>query len=66
MDHFDIIERIKNGSILELTMQTKENHNAMAFLDGDPVSVSQAVRASNSTQVKVSAACREWVAYKSA
>lgn len=65
MDHFEIIAKIKGGSTLEIMHQTEENLNPKAFLDGEPVSVTQAFRASISDQVKISAKCSEWSAYVS-
>jgi hypothetical protein len=66
MDHFEIIQRISAGGTLEIMNQTKENPLAAAYLDGNPVSVSQAARAASSPLVKKISGCSEWSAYRAA
>ena len=63
MDHFDIINAVVNGATLEVYAQTKDNPTAKAYLDEVPVSVSQAMRAVASDQIKPTASHREWTAY---
>ena len=64
MDHFDILKEMQNGKFLEIMSQTIDSPIAKAYIDGIEVSVSQAVRASNSPNVVQVSKCSEWSLYK--
>lgn len=63
MDHMEIIQAVMAGKILEISSQTRYSAGARAFLDGDAVSVTQAVRAAENPAIKVTAKASEWTAY---
>ena len=63
MDHFEIINAMNDGMVLEIYEQTRENPVASAYLDGEQVSVSQALRASQSVSVKKISSVSEWSCY---
>lgn len=63
MDHLEILEKMQNGAKLEIMSQARDEPLPAAFLDGDHVSVSQAVRASNSHCVEKIASASNWSAY---
>lgn len=65
MDHMDIIESVISGKVLEIMHQTPHSTTAKAYLDGEEVSVSQAVRASRNNMLNIAAKASDWTAYTS-
>ena len=63
MDSFEIVNAVMNGATLEIYSQQAKDDVACAYVDEKPVSVSQAVRASQNPIVKISAQSGNWAAY---
>jgi hypothetical protein len=63
MDSFEIVNAVMNGATLEIYSQQAKDDVACAYVDEKPVSVSQAVRASQNPLVKISAKSGNWAAY---
>ena len=63
MDSFEIVTAIIDGATLEIYTQETKYHQAAAYVDEVPVSITQAVRAAQNPLVKVSAKSGNWTAY---
>jgi hypothetical protein len=65
MDHIEILTKMMGeGATLEIYAQTKDDPIPAAFLDGEHVSVTQAVRAVNNSNVNRIASAENWSAYQ--
>lgn len=66
MDSFEIVNAIINGATLEIYSQESKGDQAAAYVDGEPVSITQAARAAQNPLVKAIAKQSNWTAYRAA